>query len=256
MNRLLPLILLLATTAQAATHRTANFVVDAADPGTAFSIAYLAEGTRKVVARELTGKDLGDWKVPVYIHASVSADRYGYTRTLRLGPAMVQWINISGTYEDLIQIATHEVCHTVFYRVYDDPDGPPKWCDEGLAVRHEANPEKRGSGGWGCASLPRLFAHESYPKAWREFYNQSYSVTEFLIDEHGAGQFLDFARLGPLLTYEVASRVVYGLPLDELDRRWREWHGSRFGWGRAAEAAPTPAREAVLPRGGDGPGPR
>jgi hypothetical protein len=255
MNRLLLLIILIASTTQGATYRTANFVVDAEDPETACSIAFVAEGTRKAVSKELTGQDMPDWHSPVRIHARMSAEHRGVTNTLKepSGQVVLQWIDLLGTTSEQIEYTTHEVCHAVLHRVYG-PGVPPKWCDEGFAVRYEAEPAKRGrdGSGWGRGSLPLLFDATDYPVEWREFYSQSYSVTEFLINEYSAGLFLRFVQRAPAHGYEAASQEAFGLGLAELDRRWRAWHGDRFGW-PATQAA---AREAGLPGGGHGPGAR
>jgi len=125
----------------------------------------------------------------------------------------------------------HELTHLVVHQATFSPYGQlPIWLDEGLAMYNEGEldpvfrsylqeailEDKLIS----VRSLCSPFSAET-EKA-RLSYAQSYSLVEYLLDNHGQDRMLELLTiLKQGSTYDEALTEVYGFDIDGLDARWR-----------------------------------
>jgi hypothetical protein len=153
--------------------------------------------------------------------------------------------------QTIAAILPHEVTHVVLADVFADQQ-IPRWADEGMAVLAEPASEQAGRADDLQAplaesrvfKLSRLMAVD-YPEAkeWDLFYAQSVSLTQFLVRQGTAAQFVAFVKSAQRDGPEAAIRSVYKFDgFDDLETRWRDFavkQSSRV----ATTEAPTPDRK-------------
>ncbi|APW59568.1 peptidase MA family metallohydrolase [Paludisphaera borealis] len=132
----------------------------------------------------------------------------------------------------LSAILPHEVTHVVLADVFTDQQ-IPRWADEGMAVLAEPASEQAGRASDLNAPLAehRLFKLSQlmaidYPEAkhWNLFYAQSVSLTQFLVRQGTAAQFVAFVKSSQRKGPETALREVYRFEgFDDLETRWSEY---------------------------------
>lgn len=132
----------------------------------------------------------------------------------------------------LAAILPHEVTHVVLADVFNDQQ-IPRWADEGMAVLAEPSSEQAGRAADLHAPLAdqRVFKISQlmtidYPdsKDWNLFYAQSVSLTQFLVRQGTAAQFVTFVKNAQRQGPEAALREVYRFKsLDDLEARWRDY---------------------------------
>ncbi len=217
-----------------ASHRTANFVVEAPTPAVAKAVGDHAEVCRKVIARQWLGKDLPAWKAPCPIKVKLTKGEaggvtsFGFTR----GKVSDQTMTVEGRLDRILASAVpHEVTHTVFAAYFGGP--MPRWADEGASLLSEDLRERKRHDQItldlltrrGDMPLGRLFRVEDYPSDLMGFYGQGYSISRFLVEMGGRPRFLAFVRDGLNGGWDPATKAHYGLAdTRELDRAWRSWH--------------------------------
>ncbi|WP_422929543.1 hypothetical protein [Singulisphaera sp. PoT] len=217
-----------------ASHRTANFVVEAQTAEVAKRVADHAEACRSSIAREWLGKELPAWSTPCPIKVKLTRGEAGGLTSFGFhrGRVSDQDMTVEGRLDRILASALpHEVTHTIFAAYFGGP--MPRWADEGASLlsedlrerqRHDQIAEnllaKRGD-----MPLSRLFRVEEYPSDLMGFYGQGYSISRFLIEMGGRPRFLKFVKDGLKSGWDVATRANYGLAdVRELDRAWHSWH--------------------------------
>src|SRR5437899_564196 len=134
---------LLAVCSMGAEYRTANFVVNAANPQVAESVGKWAEHYRREKAIQWLGREMPQWPQPCPLKVSVSMDGPSGATEFTFGPGGVssQRMQIQGPLDRLIySVLPHEVTHTVFAYHFKAP--VPRWADEGGSVLSEDDPER------------------------------------------------------------------------------------------------------------------
>ena len=153
----------------------------------------------------------------------VAYTRYG-TIAIGIGPHNLAWGKRAVTHE-----LTHLVIHQMTLNPYNDL---PLWLNEGLAMYSEgvlglefrAYLNKAIAEGSlisvrSLSSPFSAYAEQSYLS-----YAQSYSLVEFLIDNHGRDKMLELLNtFGEGSSYDDALMKVYDFDTDELDALWRDY---------------------------------
>jgi hypothetical protein len=217
-----------------ATHRTPNFVVEAAHPDVARQVAESAERYRLSIARAWLGKELPNWSRPCPIRVKLTSGEAGGLTSFGFNAGRVtdQSMVVEGRLDRILASALpHEITHTVFAAYFGGP--MPRWADEGASLLSEDERERKRHdqiaveliGRGAEIPLAQLFQIEEYPKDLMSFYGQGYSVSRFLIEMGGRPRFLRFVKDGLQSGWDGAARTHYGLAnVRELDRAWRSWH--------------------------------
>lgn len=119
----------------------------------------------------------------------------------------------------LERVLAHEFLHALLFEVAGK--GFPAWFNEGLAQHQEGR--QSGVGLYQpLAGLKESFMKLDQPSAIRA-YQASHSAVEFLIGDYGyqlLGMMLE--RMSRGYGFEDNFKEVYGLTVEEFDRRWRE----------------------------------
>jgi hypothetical protein len=217
-----------------ASHRTANFVVEADTKEMARTVAEHAESCRKSIARDWLGKEMPNWSRPCPVKVKLTAGEAGGVTSFGFSNGRVadQSMTVEGRLDRILASALpHEITHTIFAAYFGEP--MPRWADEGASLLSEDEREllrhdqiaqdllaRRGE-----MPLARLFKVEEYPNDLMGFYGQGYSISRFLVEMGGRPRFLAFVKQGLKSSWDEAARTHYGLAdVRELDRAWRSWH--------------------------------
>lgn len=232
--RLAGIVLALVPFLGGASHRTTNFVVEAASPDVARAVGAHAEACRTAIARQWLGHELPPWGAPCPIRVKLTGGEAGGVTSFGFSGGKVsdQEMTVEGRLDRILASALpHEVTHTIFAAYFGGP--MPRWADEGASLLSEDNRERRRHdqiavdllARHGDYPLARLFRIEEYPADLMGFYGQGYSISRFLIEMGGRPRFLQFVRDGLRSDWDTATRTHYGLAdVRELDRAWRSWH--------------------------------
>jgi hypothetical protein len=227
-------VILLLPALCGASHRTANFVVEAPNAEIARSVAEQAERYRVSIARQWLGHELPAWSTPCPIRVKLTAGEAGGLTSFSFARGRVsdQTMAVEGRIDRILNSALpHEVTHTVFAAYFGGP--MPRWADEGASLLSEDLRERLRQdqiagdllARRGDLPLARLFLIEEYPNDLLGFYGQGYSISRFLIEMGGRPRFLEFVRDGLQSGWDDATKAHYGLAdVRELDRAWRSWH--------------------------------
>lgn len=217
-----------------ASHRTANFVVEAQTAEAARAVADRAELCRKAIAVQWLGKELPTWSRPCPVKVKLTGGEAGGVTSFGFANGRVsdQEMTVEGRLDRILASALpHEVTHTVFAAFFGGP--MPRWADEGASLLSEDLRERRRHdqisldllARRGDMPLGRLFRLEDYPNDLMGFYGQGYSISRFLVEMGGRPRFLRFVRDGLRGNWDAAAKTHYGLTdVRELDRAWRSWH--------------------------------
>lgn len=235
-----------------ASHRTANFVVEAPTAEMARTVAEHAERCRATIARQWLGRELPAWPAPCPVRVKLTGGEAGGLTSFSFAQGRVsdQTMTVEGRLERILNSALpHEVTHTIFAAYFGGP--MPRWADEGASLLSEDQRERTRQdqiaidllARRGDLPLARLFVIEDYPTDLLGFYGQGYSISRFLIEMGGRPRFLEFVRDGLRGGWDASTRAHYGLAgVRELDRAWRSWHKV------VASRGPTGDRDAVVVR--------
>lgn len=231
---LVGLVLAVMPVMTGASHRTANFVVEAPTQDVAKRVAEHAETCRSTIARQWLGRDLPAWPTPCPIRVKLTAGEAGGVTSFGFSRGRVsdQDMTVEGRLDRILASALpHEVTHTIFAAYFGGP--MPRWADEGASLLSEDLRERQRHDQIaidllkrrGDFPLSRLFRMEEYPSDLMGFYGQGYSISRFLIEMGGRPRFLKFVKDGLNSGWDVATRTHYGLSdVRELDRAWHSWH--------------------------------
>ncbi|MEM8947658.1 MAG: hypothetical protein AAGD11_20985 [Planctomycetota bacterium] len=221
--------------AHAAGYRTTNFTVDAPTPRLAKEIGDAAEHYRSQLAQEWLGSPLPNWSKPCPIKAKV-APRLGAGGATSFvfdrGEVFGWRMEIQGSRERILDsVVPHEVTHTIFASHFRQPI--PRWADEGACttVEHRSEIAKQEhmliDQLQTRRSIPfsRMFAMKEYPRDVMPLYSQGHALAQFLIEQRGKREFLQFLEDG--LADDDWIRAVrdrYGYQnLQVLQDSWQNW---------------------------------
>lgn len=216
-------------TANAASVRTTNFVVEAPTQELAQEFAKLAEHYRKQKALEWLGQEMPRWASPCPLRVTVTMGGAKGATTFTFPEGQVnQSMFIEGPLDRLRNsVLPHEVTHTVLAHHFRRP--VPRWADEGGSVYSEDELERSRhdrmcrdilNAGRGMP-LRRLFALKEYPSDVMVLYAQGYSVSKFLVESSDRQTFLNFIGHGMQWGWEDAAKTYYRYRgIDELEQAW------------------------------------
>ncbi len=114
-----------------ASHRSANFTVEADHPEVARRVAERAEVCRSAIARAWIGEDLPPWPVPCPIKVNLTKGEAGGLTSFAFAGGRVsdQEMTVEGRLDRILASAIpHEVTHTIFAAYFGGP--MPRWADE------------------------------------------------------------------------------------------------------------------------------
>jgi len=227
---------------------TANFQVSSDESEVrAKSLARHAEALRRELATKWLGEELvAPWasKCRIVLHSKrasyAAAVGRGGERTV--GSSLVQSdrgqvigrrIDLLGGNENFLTAALpHELTHVVLAERFANQP-LPRWADEGIAI-FEDSTEKRArhrevvEESWRRGTIPhlsQLMGTDMYPPTdrWGEFYGQSGSLTQFLVEKGSPAALVTFLERAAVIGYDDALRDCYGIDsVAALDAQWRQ----------------------------------
>src|SRR5690606_14913694 len=223
--------------AQAAEHRTPNFVVTAPTPQFAKQVGEAAEYYRHKMAVDWLGKPLpGNWAKPCPVTCKVGPMGAGGATTFCFDRGEVfGWnMTVQGTEQRILDsVIPHEVTHTIFACHFRCP--LPRWADEGGAtlIEHESERMrqiqtlKQVSSHRQEIPLQQLLTIQEYPQDMQRvlsLYAQGYSLTEFLVCIRGKQAFLAFVKDGMKGNWAEAFKRHYAFKsLSDVEHHWAEY---------------------------------
>jgi hypothetical protein len=227
---ILPLLFLFlsAVSAQAATYRTPNFDVEAANDKLAHEFGDMAEHYRKVKAEEWLGHEMATWSrrckliIQIGPNGPAGATTFDFSRN-----PIEQTMRIEGPRERLLNsVLPHEVTHTVFAHYFKRP--LPRWADEGGSVLSEDDIERtrhdqlcRQLLNQGRAMrLNYLFSLMDYPNDVMVLYAEGFSVSRYLVEKSDRATFLQFVAQGMNENWNSAAQTFYGVNVNQLEANW------------------------------------
>jgi len=211
--------------------------------GTEDSARNLLEAAQKALER--LKEDVGiefQGPVNIYVYASRGDMREAIPprsqtfdeATVTLGMVLSEdTVVVLGTDPNLDKTIAHELSHLAVGKAFESPlSSPlPRWLDEGLAMYAEGELPPRNALALEEAiregkliSVRSLSGYVGEPEKVDLFYAEAYSLVEFLLKEYGKEKMLEFlSEFANGSTQEEALEKVYGLTLDELDAKWRNY---------------------------------
>ena len=256
-----------------AKYRSANYIVETADPRLAQQFAEAAEDFRSKLAVSWLGEELPKWNQPCPVKVLVGPNLGAggaTTFTFDRGEVFGWNMSIQGSRERVLDsVLPHEITHMIYASHFRRP--LPRWADEGGAtsVEHYSERNKQRAlldqylrTGRGIA-FNTMFAMTEYPADVLPLYAEGYSTAEFLIQSGGRRKYIAFLDDGLKNgDWAAALQKNYNLQsLGELQKTWLAWvkQGSPLKSQPAAPAAgaspemlaanpppPRPAADLVL----------
>jgi len=233
-------IALVAAALTGASYRTANFVVQTADPRHAELFGNAAEHWRKELARQWLGEELPTWYQPCLMTVQVGphlgaggATSFVFDRGEVFGWRM----QIQGSAERVVDsVLPHEITHMIFASYFRAP--LPRWADEGAATSVECPSERakhrqmlvqflRTGRGIALSDMLRM---TEYPADVMPLYAQGYALADYLIQQGGRRRYVDFLSDGMRNQQWVAALAKwYGVKdLAALQNQWLAWVAAGF----------------------------
>ena len=246
------LLVVFCSTANAASRRTQNFIIQAPTPQLAEAVAEAAEHYRRDLAMHWLGKTLPPWPRPCPIRV-VSGPRLAAQGVTTYNPAPVRdfQMEVIGTPQRILDsVLPHEITHTILATHFGRP--LPRWADEGICTtvehsaerkKHEAKLQQFLRSRRGIA-MNQLFLLKEYPNDVLPMYAQGYSVCRFLISQQGPRTFINFLESymrNPSWTDNIRQHYGYS-SLAELQQYWLAWVSE--GCGEVTRYAKTQPRLA------------
>ncbi len=199
------LLAILLLVSLGASQRTANFIVETADPAFTQQVARAAEQYRHDLAVAWLGKAMPNWSQPcvMTVQAAPHLGAGGKTTFVFHEGEVFDWrMSIQGSPQRVLDsVLPHEITHMVFASHFRRP--LPRWADEGGATSVENAAEKNKyrqmlyrylRTGYGIA-FNQMFAMMDYPQDMEQtmaLYSQGYSLAEYLILLGGRQEFVKF----------------------------------------------------------------
>lgn len=227
--------------------RTEHFIVDADSTSLAREVGEEAERLFEEIVDKWAGGKIEHYTFPCLIVVDEIDDcmkPWAYTYSFG---GDVRGISIRASHQEIMDNSLpHEITHFVVITHYEGK--LPLWADEGIAMSSERDCPARLGGKCGQSSLFQLFTTDIYPSEWRPFYGQSYSVTNYLVQEYGVDKFIKFSRQGNSIGWDTCSRLHFEVSVGILQKNWRKYHAKNPGGGKDAPQS-TSRDEGVLLRG-------
>jgi hypothetical protein len=227
-----------------ANYRSANFIVETADPQMAARIAATAEQFRRDLAIDWLGESLPNWAQPCMMTVQVAPHlgAGGATTFVFDQGEVFGWrMTIQGSAERVLDsVLPHEITHMIFASYFRRP--LPRWADEGGATSVEHISEKQKHRqmlvqflrtGRGIA-FGQMFAMTEYPQDVMPLYAQGYSLAEYLIYRGGRKKFVAFLADG-MRDGQWSAAVQRNYNIHDLPALQNAW----VGW--VAQGFPVPA---------------
>lgn len=215
-----------------------NFIVLCRDPRLAQAVSQAAERLRRELAVHWLGEELPNWseRCPIEVVTGPNLGAGGETRFTLYNGNVGHWsMSVQGTPERILDsVLPHEITHTIFASYFAPLNTHvPRWADEGACttVEHSSEQNKHKthlleylSTGRGL-SFNRMFSLVDYPRDILPLYAQGHSVVEFLIEQGGPRQFVQFLQEGmESQQWEKAVTNAYGYEtLGQLQVQWNQW---------------------------------
>lgn len=235
---------LLVSETHGATYRTANFVIESADPATAQSVAETAERARREIAIHWLGAELpGNWSSPcVATWTTNNSLREGGGETSFMfdrGQVFDFRGRWTGNFASMPDVVGHEVCHTILASHFRCP--LPRWLDEGIAqtvesvrsrtmIRERLNRYLRSGRG---IPVRRMLAMTEYPADVMPLYSQGWSLVEYLLAlRDDPRHMISFAEQGLRSGWDGAFQSHYGTSTNQFADDWLAWVGQGMPSGR------------------------
>ena len=230
------MLVITASLATAATHRTPNFIVTAPTPEIAEQCGKVAEFYRKTLAEDWLGEAMKPWYKPCTLTVKVGQIGAGGATTFAFDRGEVfGWrMNVQGSLERILDsVIPHEVSHTILACHFRRP--LPRWADEGAATLIEHESERRRQAlllkqVWSTSQripLRKLLSIKEYPRDMQQvltLYAEGYSLADFLVQAGGKTRYLDFLETAHRQGWDRAIEEHYSLEgVDDLESRWNNW---------------------------------
>jgi hypothetical protein len=243
------LLAVLLMVSMGASYRSANFIVETADPQMAVRISQAAEQFRHDLALDWIGEAMPNWAQPCMMTVQVAPHlgAGGATTFVFDQGEVFGWrMTIQGSAERVLDsVLPHEITHMVFASYFRRP--LPRWADEGGAtsVEHISEKQKhrqmleqflRTNRG---IAFGQMFAMTEYPPDVMPLYAQGYSLAEFLIYHGGRRKFVAFLTDG-MRDGQWAAAVQRNYKINDLTTLQNTW----VAW--VAQGYPAPATENNL----------
>jgi hypothetical protein len=236
----LVLIALVAFLSLGASHRSANFVVNAPTAEFAKEVSRAAEGFRESLALDWLGEKLPDWSDPCEMTVRVGPNMGagGATTFVFDNGQVFGWrMTIQGSRERILDsVLPHEIMHMILASHFRRP--LPRWADEGAATSVECHQERvryremlqrflRSGRGMPFSTM---FVLKEYPRDVMPLYAQGFTLAEFLLAKKGRAAYLEFLEDGmESEDWPGAVRRHYGYPdIGDLQHRWLAWVSQGF----------------------------
>ncbi|MEM9828017.1 MAG: hypothetical protein AAF958_15605 [Planctomycetota bacterium] len=241
--------------ADAASFRTRNFLIDAETPQLARSVGQAAERFRRDLAKYWLDRELPPWPYPcpIRVIAGPTLAAQGVTQ-YNQNPVRDFQMEVVGTPQRILDsVLPHEVTHTILATHFGRP--LPRWADEGICTtvehpseraKHEAKLREFLASRRGIA-MNKLFQMKEYPSDILPMYAQGHSVCQFLILQKGPQTFIRFLTdfmQRPSWTHNIRKHYGYE-SLTQLQQRWVAWVAAGSGPVERFAANPPVAPEVV-----------
>lgn len=226
-----------ASRQQAAAH-SQNFIVFASDPQWASEVAQVAEQQRRDLAVYWLGRELPAWpqRCPLQVQDAENLGAGGETRFALVRGVPGDWMmSVQGTRQRILDsVLPHEITHTIFATYFGRLNKyVPRWADEGASttVEHEAEKKKHRhylqqflKTGRGLA-FNEMFRLKEYPQDILPLYAQGHSAVQFLLDQGGPRQFVQFIELGMQTeNWPAALQKFYAYDsIGDFQVNWNQW---------------------------------
>lgn len=218
-----------------ASYSTRNFVVKTSDAEFAQQVGEAAERYRRELAVLWLGHELPNWSqpCPLTVKDGPNMGAGGATTFVFNRGEVYGWrMTIQGSRERILDsVLPHEITHMIFASHFRQP--LPRWADEGAATSVEHATERtkyrqmlvRFLQNHRGIAFNRMFAMKEYPRDIMPLYAQGHSVVEYLIQQRGHREFVQFLEDGlDSGDWNAAARQHYDFDnLGDLQTRWVSW---------------------------------
>ncbi len=215
-----------------------NFIVFASTADWAKQVAQVAEEQRRDLALYWLGQELPAWpqRCPLHVQDAENLGAGGETRFALSRGIPGDWMmSVQGTRERILDsVLPHEITHTIFATHFGRTNKyVPRWADEGAAttVEHEEEKKKHRhflkqflQTGRGLA-FNEMFRLKEYPSDILPLYAQGHSAVQFLLDQAGPRQFVQFLETGMQTGNWPAALVQHYEyeSIGDFQLTWNQW---------------------------------
>lgn len=236
---------------------TRNFIAVAPTSAIAKCVAEEAERQRSILAKLWLGKEIPVWSQRCPINVRLDAHcggstNFDFSGCRDCGPQVC--MNLQGDFDSILNnVLPHEMTHVVLATYFQKP--VPRWADEAAAMLSESKPRcEQYCQAFLCQpgqrrmyGVQNLFCMREYPGEPKLFYDQSYSIANFLVCRKDRKTFLTFVRTGINDGWERAAKDCYDFnSIAGLETAWL----AAINDEPKAVAAPSPMKKVAQNSGG------